>query len=112
MLTFRQISSIVWTFMGFMLAAAVVLSMRYKPLNETHTVLLDTWTGRIQQVTAENPAPRAEERIAQAQSWRNGVDILLLEEMAAKRPKAHKHEGGCAAVRFAFPAPGSRVPRR
>lgn len=112
MLTFRQISSVAWTFMGFMLAAAVVLNMRYKPLNETNTLLLDTWTGRVERVTAENAAPTATERIATVESRRSGIDIILLEELAERRAKAHAHESSCGAIRFAFPAPGSRAPRR
>lgn len=110
MFTFRQISSIVWTFMGFMLAAAVVLNMRYKPLDETS--LLDTWTGRIQRVAAESPVPAAKERVAIAESRRNGVDILLLEELTEQQVRVHQHDGRCAAIRFAYPAPGSRFPSR
>lgn len=110
MLTLRQISSVVWTFMGFMLAAAVVLNMRYKPLDET--MLLDTWTGRVQRLAAESPAPAAKERVAIAESRRSGVDILMLEELAEQRVRTHRHEGRCAAIRFAFPSPGSRVPGR
>lgn len=112
MLTFRQISSVVWTFMGFMLAASVVLNMRYKPLNETNTLLLDTWTGRVERVAAEDAAPTATERVAIAESRRNGVDIILLEELAERRAKTYKHDHGCSAIRFAFPAPGSRAPGR
>lgn len=108
MLTFRQIASVVWTFLGFMVAAAVVLNMRYRPLDESNTMLLDTWTGRIQHVAVEQP--RAEERVVIAESRRNRVDILLLEELAQRRAKVDRHE--CARVRFAFPAPGSRVPER
>jgi hypothetical protein len=110
MLTFRQIASVVWTFLGFMVAAAVVPNMRYRPLDETNTLLLDTWTGRIQHVAAERP--RAEERVVIAESRRNRVDILMLEESARERARTHRHEVECAKVRFAFPAPGSRVPER
>ena len=110
MLTFRQITSVVWTFLGFMVAAAVVLNMRYRPLDETKTMLLDTWTGRIQHVAIEQP--RAEERVVITESRRNRVDILLLEELAQSRAKAYRHDHECAKVRFAFPAPSSRVPER
>lgn len=110
MLTFRQVASVVWTFLGFMVAAAVVLNMRYRPLDETKTILLDTWTGRIQRVSVGQP--RAEERVVITESRPNRIDILLLEELAERRAKVQRHDGECAAVRFAFPAPGSRVPQR
>jgi hypothetical protein len=56
-------------------------------------------------VAAEAPAPKAQERVTLSRSGRNRVDILLLEELAEKRAQAHRHDRGCAAVRFAFPAP-------
>ena len=113
MLTFRQVASVVWTFLGFMVAAAVVLNMRYKPLDEESAVFLDTWTGKVHREVAEAPAPKANDaQVTILESRRNGVDILLLEELVERRSKPHKHDGGCSGVRFAFPAPGSRFPGR
>jgi hypothetical protein len=113
MLTFRQVASVVWTFLGFMVAAAVVLNMRYKPLDEESAVFLDTWTGKVHREVAETPAQDpSDARVTILGSRRNGVDILLLEELVARRSKSHKHEGECSGVRFAFPAPGSRFPGR
>jgi hypothetical protein len=113
MLTFRQIASVVWTFLGFMVAAAVVLNMRYKPLDEGSLVFLDTWTGKIHREVAETPAPMAKDaHVTILESRGRGVDILLLEEMVERRSKTHKHDGECRGVRFAFPAPGSRFPGR
>ncbi|MGD8699226.1 MAG: hypothetical protein PVJ43_08045 [Gemmatimonadales bacterium] len=113
MLTFRQVASAVWTFLGFMLAAGVVLNMRYKPLDEGSAVFLDTWTGKIHREVAESPAPKAEEaHVTILGSGRNGVDILLLEELVERRTKSQEHNGPCRRVRFAFPAPGSRFPGR
>ena len=113
MLTFRQVASVVWTFLGFMVAAAVVLNMRYKPLDERNALFLDTWTGKVHREVAEAPAPKANDaQVTILESRRNGVDILLLEELVERRSKPHKHDGGCSGVRFAFPAPGSRFPGR
>lgn len=111
MFTFRQVGSVLWTFVGFMVAAAVVLNMRYKTLDEADTLFLDTWTGKVQRVVVETPAPQAKERIATSPPRRSGVDILLLERLAEIRARAQEPERGCAKVRFAFPAPNSRRPR-
>jgi len=113
MLTFRQVASVVWTFLGFMVAAAVVLNMRYKPLDEGNALFLDTWTGKVHQEVVETPAPKATDApFAILESRRNGVDILLLEELVERRSKLHKHDGECRGIRFAFPTPGSRLPGR
>ena len=50
MLSFRPFQGIVWTLMGFMLVAALVLDMRYRALDDG-TGYLDTWTGEIRSTT-------------------------------------------------------------
>ncbi len=113
MLTFRQISSVLWTFLGFMVAAAVVLNMRYKPLDEESAVFLDTWTGKVHREVAEMPAPKAREaQVTILESRGRGVDVLLLEELVERRSRSHSHDGECRGIRFAFPTPGSRIPGR
>ena len=113
MRTFRQISSVLWTFLGFMVAAAVVLNMRYKPLDEGSAVFLDTWTGKVHREVAEMPAAKAEEaQVTILESRGRGVDVLLLEELVERRPRSHSHASECRGVRFAFPVPGSRIPGR
>jgi hypothetical protein len=123
MLSFRQIASVVWTFMLFMVAAALVMNLRYKPLDEGDALYLDTWTGKVRSAAptvalAETVAPEAPELAASV----NGMEIILLErlrEREVERQLEHARarldrlrlrlenvvvEPGCQSIRFAFPA--------
>ncbi|NIR43854.1 MAG: hypothetical protein GWN99_02185, partial [Gemmatimonadetes bacterium] len=62
MLPLRQIAGGLWTFLGFMIVAALVLNMRYKPVGDGARYL-DTWTGKIHAAVAED-APAAGDRAA------------------------------------------------
>ncbi len=101
MLTIRQLSAVVWTFLGFMMAAALVLNLRYKPMADD-AVFLDTWTGRLRSVSAEQ-VPEARTVAASAVARRSdAVEIRIVERVATGRARPV-----CASTRFAFPAPNS-----
>jgi hypothetical protein len=107
MLTFRQIASVSWTFLGFMVAAALVLNMRYKPLDEGNAIFLDTWTGKVHSKVIEAPPAKARDtQVTILEAPR--VDVIRLEELVERRIEHHEHKGKCSSVRFAFPAPASR----
>lgn len=109
MLTFRHIASAVWTVVGFMMAASLILHMRYKPMSDEQPIYLDTWTGRVHSSAAEVVTAPPNAVVARTlESPRRKVDVLLLEELTERR-RAERHEHAeCARVRFAFPVPGSR----
>ncbi len=92
MLWFRQIGGALWSLLGFMIVAAVVLNLRYKPMNEGE-LLLDTWTGQVQSLEAVPAAETVAGKVA--------AEIAVLE--AIVRP--HATTTNCAGLRFAFPAP-------
>jgi hypothetical protein len=109
MLTFRQIASVLWTFLGFMVAAALVLNMRYKPLDEGNAMFLDTWTGKVHSKVVEVPRARTRDaRVTILESRGVGVDAILLKELVEHKIEHSKHKKKCSSVRFAFPAPASR----
>jgi hypothetical protein len=108
MLSFRQISSVVWTFLGFMLVASLVLNLRYKGLDDGDALYLDTWTGKIQSAIAVAPA------IARSGRTGNPLEIIVLERLERlkqRQVEAQKIETECGSVRFAFPAPVIRYRR-
>ncbi|NIR43598.1 MAG: hypothetical protein GWN99_19380 [Gemmatimonadetes bacterium] len=92
MLPLRQVAGGLWTVLGFMLVAALVLNMRYKPMGDGASYL-DTWTGETHAVAeAEAPSARAEvERVE---------GIVERARIRAAAPNG---------VRFAFPAPERRI---
>ncbi len=97
MLSLRHVASVVWTFLAFMVAAALVLNLRYKTVGEGQ--YFDTWTGQIR------PAERVE---APAASSEVVLGISGLEpgiSFRAERLRREKLGSDCARVRFAFPAP-------
>lgn len=102
MLSFRQAAVAVWMYSGLVVAGALVLSLRYKPVMGD-AAYLDTWTGQVHQV---EPRPSTQETPDLAmvfptptspkiETW--GDRIVL--------PEGHS----CGAVRFAFPAPGTAL---
>jgi hypothetical protein len=102
MLSFRQVGTVVWTFLAFMVAASLVLNLRYKPIGEGEAGYLDTWTGTIHAVEASQSAPLAQ---ADPQASDRSIEIAMLERL-------YRHEAErrtCRGVRFAFPAEGSDV---
>jgi hypothetical protein len=101
MLSFRQVGTVVWTFLAFMLAAALVLNLRYKPIGEGEARYLDTWTGKIHAAEenanaslAEALGSKARERPASA------VEITVLQRLLRREAE----RSTCRGVRFAFPA--------
>jgi len=120
MLSLRQLASVVWTFLGFMIVASLVLNLRYKSLDDGDALFLDTWTGKVHSGVAVSPAPEvvvAEAPKATARSGR--LDIVIMErlerlkERQIERHVEHHVEHqeaatGCTSVRFAFPAPVTR----
>lgn len=50
MLSLKRFQGVAWTFLGFMLVAALVLDMRYKALDDG-SGYLDTWTGAVRSTT-------------------------------------------------------------
>ncbi len=96
MLSLRHFASIAWAFLGFMVAAALVFSLRYKPVGEEG--YLDTWTGRIVSIhRAEATAPDvAVLGIAPVRP-----EIAVPPESVAQG----RVNADCWGVRFAFPAP-------
>ncbi len=100
MLSFRQVGTVVWTFLAFMVAASLVLNLRYKPIGEGEASYLDTWTGTIHAVEATRSAPLARTR---PQSPDRTIEVIRLESLY---PQAAERSA-CRGVRFAFPAEGS-----
>lgn len=100
MLSFRQVGTVVWTFLAFMVAASLVLNLRYKPIGEGETGYLDTWTGTIHAVEASQSAPLAQ---ARPQVPDRSIEIMMLERLS--RQEAER--SACRGIRFAFPAEGS-----
>jgi hypothetical protein len=96
MLSLRQVGGALWAFISFMIAAAVVMNLRYKPL-DGDALLLDTWTGDIRAVAT---APVAE--IAEvSEDSEVSVEIAVLESIV----HGHAEKLTCNGVGFAFPAP-------
>ena len=102
MLPFRQTATVVWTFLAFMVAASLVLNLRYKPVGEGEARYLDTWTGEIHAVEANVGTPLAE---ARPQAPERSVEIVMLEGLYRRAAE----RSTCRGVRFAFPAEGSDV---
>lgn len=100
MLSFRQVGTVVWTFLVFMVAASLVLNLRYKSIGEGEARYLDTWTGRIHAVEATVGAPAAK---AEPQVSARSIDIVMFERL--QRREAER--SACRGVRFAFPVEGS-----
>ncbi|UCC81923.1 MAG: hypothetical protein JSW46_13045 [Gemmatimonadota bacterium] len=100
MLSFRQAGTVIWTFLAFMVAASLVLNLRYKPIGEGETRYLDTWTGTIHAVEATQSVPLAQARPGAPD---RSIEITLLERL--QRQEAERST--CRGVRFAFPAEGS-----
>ena len=87
-------------FVVFMVGAALVLNLRYKPIGEGEARYLDTWTGKIHAVEAKASAPLAE---VEARASDRSIEIVMLERLYRREPE----RGTCRGVRFAFPAEGS-----
>jgi hypothetical protein len=98
--------------MLFMVASALVMNLRYKPLDESDALYLDTWTGKIEASVSTVPAPRvAMLEAPKLEASVNGLEIILLEKLNERKARLEKIETECGGVRFAFPAPVTR-PRR
>jgi hypothetical protein len=102
MLSLRQVGTVVWTFLAFMVAASLVLNLRYKRIGEGEARYLDTWTGRIHAVETSVNAPPAK---AGLQASEGSIEIAILEGLYRRGVQAST----CRAARFAFPAEGSDV---
>jgi hypothetical protein len=97
-----------------MVAASLVLNLRYKALDDGAALYIDTWTGKTH--TAGVVVPPAPALVAEApkRPAANGrADILILERLERLQERhVHRHrieveklEHDCTAIRFAFPAP-------
>ncbi len=100
MLSFRQVGTVIWTFLAFMVAASLVLNLRYKPIGEGETRYLDTWTGTIHAVEASQTTPLVQ---ARPQAPDRSIEITMLEGLYRQATE----RSTCRGVRFAFPAEGS-----
>lgn len=99
MISLRHIASVAWTFLAFMVAAALVLHLRYKPVGEAQ--YFDTWTGKIrpaERIDAPAPPPQGVAGITRAVPG-----VVPLERLSPERAVS-----GCRGVTFAFPAPEPR----
>jgi len=114
MLSLRQLTSVAWTFLGFMVVASLVLNLRYKELDDGAALYLDTWTGKTHSAALAVPPAPAVIAEAPKKPVANGrVDVLILERLERlKERQIHRHrieiqevEKDCTAIRFAYPAP-------
>jgi hypothetical protein len=114
MLTLRQLTSALWTFFGFMVAASLVLNLRYKSLDDG-ALYVDTWTGKTHSaaIAAPAPAPDAPAVVAEARKTRSAdgrMDVVILErlerlkerEFHRQRIRVETLEKDCSAIRPAF----------
>jgi hypothetical protein len=99
MVSFRQTAAVVWTFLAFMVAAGLVLNLRYKPLGEAEAFYLDTWTGALHAVHPEVEAPAAALDLS-VTLRRQRAELRVLEGLLRRETA----RGTCGSVRFAFPA--------
>lgn len=97
MLSLRQVASVVWTFLAFMVAAALVLNLRYKTVGEGE--YFDTWTGQIRP-TERVKAPEASSAVVLGVTGSESGIALR-----AERLRWEQSVSDCSRVRFAFPAP-------
>jgi len=102
MLSFRQVGTVVWAFLAFMVAASLVLNLRYKSIGEGEARYLDTWTGKIHGVEADAEGPLA---TAGRRPPAASIEIATLGVLYRRAPQST----ACGGVRFAFPAEGSDV---
>ena len=114
MLSLRQLTSVLWTFLGFMVAASLVLNLRYKALDDGAALYVDTWTGKAHSAAVvAPPAPAVVAEAAPNQAVNGKLDVLILRRSERLREReVHRHrieietlEKDCSAVRFAYPAP-------
>lgn len=105
MLSFRGFTSLIWSLTAFMLAAALALHLRYRPLAD-EPAYLDTWTGTVSGAAASVPPGRAI-------TLGGTSDVApALERKAIVRLRSRLRADRVAVrsapcVEFAFPAPGS-----
>ena len=97
MLSFRQTGMAVWMYSALVVASALVLNFRYKPVSDG-SAYLDTWTGKIHQVEPDLREPMA-------------LD-LSMSFPTPTAPEAVTRivipgSDSCSGLRFAFPAPGT-----
>lgn len=104
MLSLRQIGGALWTVLGFMITAALVLNLRYRSMDEG-ALLLDTWTGQVRSVAT---APLNERAEAEAGEQEGTLNIAVLRSLEWRLGAS---AGSCDGVRFAFPAPERVVVR-
>ncbi len=97
MVSFRQVATVIWTFLGFMVVAGLVFNLRYKQVGEGDTMYLDTWTGRIRAAVVDAPLDPA----ARARARASESGEIVLRERALRQLERR----ACGNVRFAFPAP-------
>lgn len=99
MLSFRQAGTAVWLYAGCVVAAALAMNLRYKPIADG-AAYVDTWTGKSYQAQTvlggfeprEISTPPVAPEAAELPSWQARIARPL---------------GETCAVRFAFPAPGT-----
>jgi hypothetical protein len=103
MFSYRQVASVGWTLMAFMVAGALVLNLRYKSVADD-SMYLDTWTGKVHKVHEVAAEPAANEGVAGAVVLGRASpgEVRLLELEALLR---RAEPGSCGRIRFAFPAP-------
>jgi len=107
MLSFRQVTSLIWSLSAFVLAAALALHLRYRPLAE-QPAYLDTWTGDVRGAVAglEVSTAGVEARVSDAE--RRVALEGALRRLRPVPPRDAIAMAPCTSVRFAFPAPGGR----
>ncbi len=100
MLSFRQTGLAIWLYSGFVVAGALALNLRYKPV-AGESGYLDTWTGRIVEVEADTRSPTAMNLLPSPPTL-EGSETAPWEGHILLRQSSD-----CRGVRFAFPAPGT-----
>lgn len=106
MLSFRQLTSLIWSLSAFVLAAALALHLRYRPLAD-EPAYLDTWTGSVRGTAAAvAPDPMAASRRDTRSERPAEVAEAILRLESRRTQRIAPRSAPC--VRFAFPAPDSR----
>ncbi len=97
MISLRDLASVVWTLLAFMVTAALVLNLRYKTVGEGR--YFDTWTGQI------SAAQRVETSAAPSAVVLGVTGDEPGIAFRAERLRRERLGSDCSSVRFAFPAP-------
>lgn len=109
MLSFRSVLSLIWSLSAFVLAAALALHLRYRPLAD-QPAYLDTWTGEVRGAVSDTRVSAG--TVVPSIALGPGPAEALAERLRLEIRRLPRREtvevGPCPSVRFAFPAPESR----